>query len=96
MRSRDRIKTTLSHKEPDVLPIDIRGIHVSNVYRLRQHYGLDSPGTPVKVSSIFTMTGRVDDDLKKIIGSDICGPEGKYNSFGIPDKDFFHLTLCLG
>ncbi|MCD4669190.1 MAG: hypothetical protein K8S14_01955 [Actinomycetia bacterium] len=63
MNPRDRIKATLSHKEPSSIPIDIgglvTGIHLSNVYKLRQHYGLDSPDTPVKLSNIFTMTGMI-------------------------------------
>ena len=54
MNPRERIKKTLDHRQPDILPVDFgsgltTGIHVSTIYKLRQYYGLDKPGTPVKL-----------------------------------------------
>jgi len=77
MDPRERIKLAISHKDPDKLPVDFgssptTGIHVSVVYRLRQHYGLDKPGTPVKVVELYQMLGEVADDLKDVMGVNIA------------------------
>lgn len=58
LNSRERINAALNHKTPDKLPVDFggtptSGIHVGVVYKLRQHYGLDKPGTPVKYSELY-------------------------------------------
>ena len=75
MISRDRIKKTLSRREPDKLPIDFggmlaTGINVSTLYKLRQRLGLDIPGTLIKVVEPFQMLGEIADDLKELIGVD--------------------------
>jgi len=89
MNSRERIKTALSHKQPDKLPVDfgstyITGMHASIVYKLRQHYGLDKPGTPVKIIEPYQMLGEVKDDLKKIIGVDCTPLFGRGSIFMFP------------
>lgn len=53
MTSRERARRALEHQEPDRVPLDlgaysVTGMHVNPVYKLRQAWGLDSPGTPVK------------------------------------------------
>ena len=60
MNSRERINAALNHKTLDKLPVDFggtptSGIHVSMVHKLRQHYGLDKPGTHVKVIEPYQM-----------------------------------------
>lgn len=87
MDSRKRILTTLEHKQPDKLPVDFgssptTGIHVSIVYKLRQYYGLDDLGTPIKAIEPYQMLGEVKDDLKEVIGVDIAILEGKTTFFG--------------
>jgi len=80
----------------DVGSNTLSGVHVSNVYRLRQYYGLDKPGTPVKVDKIFVMTGVVESDLKEVIGSDCAEPMDEFNSFGIPNSGFKEWQLQDG
>ena len=53
MKSRERVESTLNHKEPDRVPIDfgstaVTGISASVVSKLRDYYGL-SNDPPVKV-----------------------------------------------
>ena len=101
MNSRARIITALSHKQPDLLPIDIggtnlTGIHVSNVYRLRQHYGLDNPGTPVKVIEPYQMLGEIADDLKMRLGTDNASPEPGATAFGYAYTEFKRWDLSDG
>jgi hypothetical protein len=91
MNSRERIRKALLHQQPDKLPVDfgatpVTGIHASMVYKLRQYYGLDTPGTPVKVVELFQMLGEIKDDLKKIMGVDCTVLEGKGTTFGF-DKE---------
>ena len=81
MNSRQRIKETLNHKQPDKLPVDFGGglltdISARTIYKLRQYYGLDKPGIPVKLVEPFWGTGETGDDLKEIFGSDVKKLDG--------------------
>lgn len=101
MNSRERVRCSVSHKQPDKLPVDLgstadSGIHVSNVYRLRQHFGLDDPGTPVKIISSYAMLGEIKDDLKEAIGIDTCKMIEKTNMFGIKRENFKEWKLWDG
>ena len=101
MKSRERIKTALVHKQPDILPVDFgssptTGIHVSVVYKLRQHYGLDKPGTPVKVIEPYQMLGEVAGDLKDVIGVDVAILEGKGTFFGYNKENWKEWKLNDG
>ncbi len=101
MNSRERIKAALAHRQPDKLPIDfggtlVTGIHVSMVYKLRQYYGLDSPGTPVKVAEPFQMLGEIGEDLKKIIGIDTVDLQGSKNFFGFRNENWKEWKLWDG
>jgi hypothetical protein len=96
--SRQRIRTALAHKQPDKLPVDFgssptTGIHVSIVYKLRQHYGLDKPGTPVKVIEPYQMLGEIADDLKDIMGVDAAILEGKGTFFGYEKENWKEWKL---
>jgi len=76
MNSRERIIKAVEHKATDKLPVDFGGglttsIHVSTVYKLRQYYGLDKPGTPVKIIEPFMCVGETKDDLREIFCSDV-------------------------
>ncbi len=101
MNSRERIKCALSHKQAGKLPVDFgssptTGIHISNVYRLRQYYGLDEPGTPVKVVEPYQMLGEISDDLKDIIGVDVTVLEGKGTFFGYNKENWKEWKLNDG
>lgn len=93
MTSRERIQTTLAHKEPDKLAVDFgggfqTGIAVSMVYKLRQALGLDAPGTPVKVVEPYQMLGEVKPDLQDALGLDCVSVYGTGTMFGYPAIDF--------
>lgn len=91
MKSRERLKTVLNHKQPDQIPIDfgsnaVTGIHVRIVEQLRRYYGLEK--RPVKVIEPYQMLGEVEDDLMAVLGVDVVGLWGKNNMFGIAQEDW--------
>jgi hypothetical protein len=101
MPSRERIRKTVNHVQPDKLPIDFggwlgTGINVSVIYKLRQKLGLDEPLTPVKVIEPYQMLGEIKDDLKKIIGIDIASLVGGRNFFGFENNDWKEWKLWDG
>ncbi len=93
MTPRERIEVTCSHREPDRLAVDFgggfqTGIHASVVYQLRQHYGLDAPGTPVKVVEPYQMLGEIAADLRDVLGIDTVALHGDDTMFGFPATGF--------
>lgn len=101
MTSRERIETTLNHKEPDMLAVDFgggfqTGIHVSMVYKLRQRLGLDTPGTPVKVVELYQMLGEIAPDLRDALGIDTECLCGTGTMFGCPAISFKEWTTFDG
>jgi hypothetical protein len=101
MTGRERIDATCSHREPDRLAVDFgggfqTGIHVSMVYSLRQYYGLDDPGTPVKVVEPYQMLGEVADDLREMLGIDTVSLHGTGTMFGFPADNFKEWKLRDG
>lgn len=101
MNPKERILKALEHKETDKLPVDFggtsnTGIHASVVYKLRQHYNLDDPLTPVKVIEPYQMLGEIDDELKSIMGIDTVGLEGRDTIFGFEKKDWKEWILFDG
>ncbi len=93
MTPRERIEATCSHQEPDRLAVDFggglqTGIHASVVYALRQHYGLDTPGTPVKVIETYQMLGEIKDDLQDLLGIDAVSLHGTGGIFGFAATNF--------
>ncbi|VGO18009.1 uroporphyrinogen decarboxylase family protein [Pontiella sulfatireligans] len=101
MTSRERIESTCNHQEPDRLAVDFgggfqAGIHASSVYQLRQHYGLDAPGTPVKIVEPYQMLGEVKDDLQDVLGIDTVSICGSGTMFGFPAADFKEWTFSDG
>ena len=76
LSSRGRLANTLSHKQPDRIPIDfggtsLTGIHVSCVAALRDYFGLEK--RPVRIHEPSQMLGLVEDDLKDAMGLDVVG-----------------------
>ena len=87
MASRERVADTLSHRQPDHIPIDfgstaVSGIHASCVAGLRDYYGLEK--RPVKVHEPFQMLGLVEDDLRESMGLDVVGVFPRGTMFGFP------------
>ena len=101
MTARERIEATCSHREPDRLAVDFgggfqTGIHVSVVYQLRQHYGLDAPGTPVKVVEPYQMLGEIAEDLRNVLGIDTVALHGTGTMFGFSSTGFKEWTFHDG
>ena len=76
MSGRDRVRKALNHKQPDQVPIDfgataVTGMHVSCVAALRDIYGLEP--RPIKVHEPYQMLGKIEEDLKTVLGIDTEG-----------------------
>jgi hypothetical protein len=85
MTSKERLQTTLGHKQPDRVVFDmgstaVTGIHVKVVENLRKFYGLES--RPVRVIEPYQMLGEVDEELIHALGVDVIGAWGRTNIFG--------------
>ena len=83
--SRERLTTTLNHKQPDRIPIDfggtaVTGVHASCVAALRSYYGLEE--RPVRIHEPFQMLALIDDDLFKTMGLDVTGIFPRNTTFG--------------
>ena len=85
--SRDLLAATLSHKQPDRIPIDfggtaVTGVHASCVAALRDHYSLEK--RPVRVHEPFQMLALLDEDLQDVMGVDVTGIFARNTMFGFP------------
>ncbi len=90
MNSRENLKKTLNHQQPERLVLDfggtgVTGIHCLSVKNLRSYYGLED--RPVKVVEPFQMLGEVDRDLRQAMGIDVIGAYGKNNMFGFANNE---------
>jgi hypothetical protein len=90
MNSRENLKKTLNHQQPDKIVVDfggtgVTGIHVNAIRNLRKHYGLKD--IPVKVTEPFQMLGEVDSELMEAMGIDVVGAFGRNNMFGFPNSE---------
>ena len=86
MTPRERLQTTLAHKQPDRVCVDfgatpVTGIHVSALTRLRQVV-LGESNYRVKVTEPYQMLGEVDDQLREALGIDVIGVPGRCTIFG--------------
>ena len=101
LSSRERVEAALNHREGDRVPLDLgatncSGIHVSSLYALRQAFGLDSPGTPVKVSEPFQMLGEVTPNLLDCLGIDAIRVGLPTNVYGFRNEDWKPWTTFDG
>jgi hypothetical protein len=100
MTSRERLQTTLNHKQPDRVAVDfgatpVTGIHVSVVHRLRQHL-LGDKNWRVKVIEPYQMLGEVDDELRAALGIDVGGASPRKSLFATEAKDWKPFTCFDG
>jgi len=91
MTSRERVVTTLHHRQPDAIPVDfggtaVTGMHVSCVAALRDHYGLEK--RPVKVHEPYQMLGFIEEDLKQVLGIDVEGVYAAETLFGFRNENW--------
>lgn len=76
MYSRERLLTTLNHREPDRVPFDlgstqVTGIHVAAYRKLRQALGL--PRVEARLCDHIQQLALPDDDVIKRLGVDVQG-----------------------
>lgn len=96
MTSRERLRATLNHQQPDRVPIDfggtaVTGIHASVVAALRDHFRLEK--RPVKVHDPYQMLGLLDDDLLDAMGVDVTGVFSPKTLFGFPTREWKTVVL---
>ncbi|TFG63432.1 MAG: methyltransferase [Spirochaetales bacterium] len=99
MTGRERVRTALEFRQPDRVPIDFGGcaqttIHVGVIASLRDYYGLEK--RPVKVEEPYTMMGRLDEDLKSVIQTDVDSFPTLYSFFGIARDGWQEYTMQDG
>jgi hypothetical protein len=99
MTSRERVLASLSHREPDTVPVDfgstaVTGIHVNAIAALRDRYGLET--RPVRVYEPYQMLGLIDEDLKKIMGIDVEGIPAPETLFGFRNVNWKPYRLDSG
>ncbi len=80
MNSRERVKTSLLHKEPDRIPFDLGGtvltsIHVNAYRNLRRYLGL--PEKEPEMMDIFQQIVVVDEDMRLKLGADCRNVAGR-------------------
>jgi hypothetical protein len=91
MTSRERLEAALTHREPDLIPVDfngtaVTGMHVNCVIGLRGHYGLEK--RPVRVHEPYQMLGWIDEDLQQVLGLDVEGVWGFETLFGFRNENW--------
>jgi len=99
MNSKERLKTTLAHRNPDRIAVDfgatpVTGIHVLTIKKLREYYGFRK--IPVKVTEPYQMLGEVDPELMEALGADIVGLNPRNNIMGFESKDWKEFRMWWG
>lgn len=100
MTSRERLATTLAHRQPDRVCVDfgatwISGIHASIVHQLKQR--LIGPGaSPARVHEPYQMLAEVDAELRAALGADVIGVWPRKNLFGYEANAWKPFTLFDG
>jgi hypothetical protein len=89
--SRERVRDSLAHRQPDRVPIDFGGttvtsLHVSSVAALRDYFGLEK--RLVTVYEPYQMLGVIDEDLKQVMGVDVEGIYRPKTAFGFRNRDW--------
>ena len=100
MTSKERLKATLEHRQPDRVCVDlgatmITGISASAVAKLRERL-LGEKGYRVKIVEPYQMLGEVDGRLREALGVDVVGLMGRTNFFGFENTDWKPFTLFDG
>lgn len=97
--SKDRLISSLNHKQPDKIPIDIgstsvTGIHVLALQNLREYYGLEK--RPVKLIEPYQMLGEIENDLAEILHLDVKGILARNTLFGFPNENWKEFRTHWG
>jgi len=99
MNSKQRLKATLNHIQPDKVVVDfgstaVTGIHVLILHKLRKIYGL--PEKPIVVNEPYQMLGEVDEELIRQMGIDTCSIVARTNLFGFENKNLKEFVTPWG
>ena len=91
MTSRERVRLALNHKEPDRVPLDLgateeTGIHANTYYKLKQSLGIEKG--IAKAFDPFTMMVEVEEEIKQLLGVDVCGIRLPYTVFGYKNENW--------
>jgi len=102
--SRQRLITTLNHRQPDRVCVDfggtwVTGIHASIVHQLKQRL-LGADAAPTRVHEPYQMLGEVDESLRRELGADVIGVWPRKTIFGYEASGWkpfrlFDGTPCL-
>jgi len=100
MNPRQRLETTLRHRQPDRVCVDfgataVTGIHVAAVSRLRRAV-LGQPDYCVKVIEPYQMLGEIDEELREALGIDVVGVLGRTTLFGFENAGWKPFDLFDG
>jgi hypothetical protein len=99
MTSRERVRCTLDHTEPDKIPIDFGGtdmtcIHVSPYNFLKQKLGKKSGS--LRVFDTFQMMVEIEDELLQYFESDVAPIRLPYTVFGYKIENWKPFTMPDG
>lgn len=100
MTSRERVLTSLNHKQPDKVPIDLGASHNSGIsatalYRLREYYGLETK--PIEIYEMAQLIGNVDKDLIDLMEIDVIGLHAANDCTGVPQRgEWQDFTMADG
>ena len=100
MTSRERLITTLNHRQPDRVCVDfggtyVSGIHASIVHQLKQRL-IGPSAAPVRVHEPYQMLAEVDAELRAALGVDVVGVWSRKNIFGYEANGWKPFTLFDG
>ncbi len=90
MTSRERLETTLAHRQPDRVCVDVgayvcTGIHASTLSRLREAL-LGGTNCRVRVIDPMMLIGEVDERLRQALLIDVVGVMGATTAFGFRNE----------
>jgi len=98
--SRERLQTTLAHRQTDRPCVDfgatfVTGIHASTVSRVRKEL-LGEPEFRVKVTEPYQVLGEIDDHLRRALGIDVVGVAPRASLFGTKQDGWKPFVLNDG
>jgi hypothetical protein len=100
MTSRERLRATLDHRQPDRVCVDVggfvcTGINASTLARLRRAL-LAQEGYRVRIIDPMQMLGEIDEQLRPAVLTDVVGVMGATNALGFRNADWKPWALPDG
>lgn len=86
LNSRQRVRTALEHKEPDMVPVDFGGMRSTGISamaynRLKEHLNINKGVT--KLYDVFQQLAEPEEEVLRIMGADVVQLHRYEPSFGI-------------